>query len=395
MTDSETNAPDSTPESEASTPAKKPVKKTAKKAVKRETVAAPAPAAAAPIVPAERKKGGGVLGILAILIALAALAGSAYTWYENQVTRVAQNSKLQAGVSDIGSQVARIGDMVARLQKDQSNVVTQASLRERATAIETAVAEQIRAVQDRQQELDESIETLTSDMQRGSNQYVVDEVSHLLRIANNNVVFGSDTESAINALVLADGLLKSLTDPRYSVVRTKINEEISALRNVALPDLESLSGTLRTIAKSVPNLPLANEPEQQQTTFNQAPAESAAGWRGALKEFWGDIVNQINIQRVDQPPKPLLAPEQRYFLNQNLQLMLAKAELALLQGQGQVFESGITDATTWLQEYFDLNDPTVSSVLDQLNEAANQSLNADLPVVTGSFELLQNIQGGQ
>lgn len=395
MTDSDTNGPESTPSPAAKPPAKKAAKAKTKKTVSK----AAAPAEPATVIPAEpkteAKRGGGVLSVLAILISLAALAGSGFTWYQNQVVRVEQNSKLQVGISDIGSQVARIGDAVTRIQQDQASVVTQSNLRERTNALESKLDEQIQAVSERQTGLDESMATLTSDMQRGANQYVVDEVSHLLRIANNNVVFGSDTESAINALVLADGLLKSLTDPRYSLVRTRINEEITALRNVALPDLESLSGTLRTIAASVPALPLANEPEQQQTTVYQAPVESSTGWRAALQEFWGDIVSQINIQRVDRPPKPLLAPEQRYFLNQNLQLMLAKAEIALLQGQTEVFKTGVTDSVTWLQEYFDLNDPTVSSVVEQLNQIAAQSVSAEMPVITGSFEQLQNIQDGQ
>ena len=208
--------------------------------------------------------------------------------------------------------------------------------------LKTAVVSDVKTLQDSQAEIGKSINKINTDMQKGVNQYQLDEVSQLLRLANNSVLFGTDTDSAINALSLADNLLKSLSDPRYVAVRTRISQEISLLRNVEQVDLESVSGTLHSIAQSIPSLPLANEPEEQKVDSTQTAVADSLTWRTELRKLWQDILSSIQVQRVDQPPKPLLVPQQRYFLNQNLQLLLAKAELALLLERPRYLNAAFT-----------------------------------------------------
>ncbi|NNC99553.1 MAG: hypothetical protein HKN85_05180, partial [Gammaproteobacteria bacterium] len=258
----------------------------------------------------------------------------------------------------------------------------------------TSVDAEVRTLKNAQAKLTDSISKINSDLQKGVNQYVLEEVSQLLRMANNSVLFAGNKESAINALSLADNQLKSLSDPRYSVVRSKINEEISQLRNAQRPDLEGLTATLSAISDTIPSLPLANEPEAHAASLVEPASEDSVTWRTELKKLWSDVLSAVQIQRVDQPPKPLLAPQQRYFLNQNLQLLLAKAELSLMQGETTIFKRSITDSIDWLKDYFDLSDKRVSSVLEQLTEISEQSLGSKLPSVTGSYQALQDIKGG-
>lgn len=342
------------------------------------------------------KQGGGrVLSVLAILVSLIALGGSAYTWYQNQVVQVGQESKLSVGVSEIGGQVSRLGDSVARLQSDQSDVVSQAQLSTASLQLETKLVNQLRGLADQQGALSEAVSKINNDRQQGVNQYAVDESAQLLRLANNSVLFAGDVTSAINALSLADAQLKSLIDPRYSTVRSQILTEVNALQNVQLPDLEALSATLQGLSKMVPELPLANEPETLVADTKPVVAEQAITWRTELKKVWRDMLSSVQIQKVDQPPKPLLAPEQRYFLDQNLILTLNKAELAIIQGRPALFKMAVEDAVTWLTDYFDLADSQVQTVIAQLNTLANQPLNAAMPDISGSYQLLQSIKGGQ
>lgn len=342
-----------------------------------------------------KQTGGSVLSVLAILVSLIALGGSAYTWYQNQVVQVGQESKLSVGVSEIGGQVSRLGDSVARLQSDQSDVINQAQLSTASLQLETKLVNQIRGLADQQGALGEAVSKINNDRQQGVNQYTVDESAQLLRLANNSVLFASDVTSAINALSLADAQLKSLIDPRYSAVRSQILTEVNALQNVQLPDLEALSASLQGLAKMVPALPLANEPETLITDAKPIVAEQALTWRTELKKVWRDMLSSVQIQKVDQPPKPLLAPEQRYFLDQNLIITLNKAELAMIQGRPGVFKMAVENAVDWLTDYFDLADPQVQTVIAQLNTLAAQPLNTAMPDISGSYQLLQSIKGGQ
>ncbi|MFT5136028.1 MAG: uroporphyrin-3 C-methyltransferase [Arenicella sp.] len=343
----------------------------------------------------QNKRRGGALSVLAILVSLIALAGSGYTWYQIQVVQVKQESKLSIGVSEIGGQVARLGDSLARLQSAQTDVINQAQLASTSLQLESKFINQFKILADEQALLGAAVSQINSDQQQGLNQYVVDESAQLLRLANNSVLFSGDVNSAVNALILADAQLKSLTDPRYSTVRSQVLREVNALRNVQLPDLEALSTRLQALAQVVPSLPLENEPELLVSDVKQVQVEQVTTWKTELRKLWQDMLNSVQIQRVDQPPKPLLAPEQRYFLDQNLILTIEKAELAVMQGRPALFKMTIENAESWLTEYFNLNDSRVQSVIQELNELAAQPFDSAMPDISGSYQLLQSIKGGQ
>ena len=351
------------------------------------------PTEQAPIVQKQKSPGKG-FGVFAIIFSLLALAGSGFTWYQNQVVQVQKESSLSLGVSEIGGQVSRLGDSISRIQRDQSNVVTQEKLSSQLQGMQGALSTEVSVIKEAQADLSESLTKISGNMQKGVNQYVLDEVSQLLRLANNSALFAGNSASAINALSLADNQLKSLSDPRYAAVRAKINQEITLLRNVQGVDVESLSGSLHTISETIATLPLANEPEAQNALAPDAAAPAPTTIRSELKKLWRDIMSSVQVQRVNNPPKPLLVPQQRYFLNQNIQLMIAKSELALMQGQSAIFERSISDAVEWLNDYFDLSDARVSSTIAQLTEMRGKSVASEMPSITGSYEALQNIKGG-
>jgi len=352
--------------------------------------------------------GSKVLGVLAILVSLLALGGSGYTWYENNFKRFQQDSKIAVGVAEIGGQVTRIGDSVSRLQTQQNDVVSQEQLTTKLLESNTAVdmqlrdlktehGQQLRDIKAEQVTLLGAVDKINSDLQTGVNSYVIDEVSQLLKLANNSALFSGDANSAIKALQLADVQLKEMSDPRFSLVRRKINDEIGILNNIQQIDVESLTAQLQAIANRVPSLKLENERPALETIVLEVEAseEEKKTVKGVLKEFWAELVNVAAIQRIDQPPKPLLAPEQRYFLNQNLQLQLAKAELGVLQKREAVYTQSLGAATQWINDYFDLNDDNVKQVIAEITKLKSQPINVELPAVSGSYDALQTIKGGQ
>jgi len=343
------------------------------------------------------KSTGKGLSIFAILLSLIALAGAGYTWYENNFKRFQQDSKLAVGVAEIGGQVTRIGDSVSRLQTDQTNVVTQEQLTTKILESNSAVDLQLRDVKAKQETVLTALDKINSDLQTGVNSYVVDEVSQLLKLANNSALFAGDAELAIKALRLADVQLKEMADPRFSIVRRKINDEIGVLGNIQQIDIESLTSQLQALADKVPDLKLENERPAVETIVLEAQVreEEKTSVKGALKEFLADLVNVAAVQRIDQPPKPLLTPDQRYFLNQNLQLQLAKAELGVLQKRPLVYTQSLDAALKWLNDYFDPNDDDVNKAIAEITQLRSQPIMIELPPVSDSYDILQTIRGGQ
>jgi uroporphyrin-3 C-methyltransferase len=168
------------------------------------------------------------------------------------------------------------------------------------------------------------------------------------------------------------------------------------LQQIKRVDLTAASAKLNQMSQLIPSLPLVNEPETQLVDTaddaNQS-SEVERTWRTELNQIWQDIKGSVQVQRVDQPPKPLLAPEQRYFLNQNLQLNLNKADLALLQNNSVVYAQSLTTAKAWLTDYFDLKDSRVSEMSNQLDELAKFDMSVDLPDISASYSAFKSARG--
>lgn len=340
------------------------------------------------------KSAGKGLAIVAILFSIAALGVTGFSLYKSEIEGRDDDAKLAVKITEIGGNVSRLGDTVSRLQSAQSDVVSKEQLTTRLLQSSNSIDLQFRDVKQSQNQLLSAVTKINSDLSSGVNDFVISEVSQLLKLANNSALFSSDSRSAIKALQLADIQLKELADPRYSVVRRKINEEISLLESIEQVDIESVTVKLKGLADRIPSLKLENDVPVLGDVVVKTEQKSQ-GFKAQLKEMWADIVNYNSVQRIDQAPKPLLLPEQRYFLNQNIQLQLAKAELGLIQNRASVYLASLEVASDWLNEYFDLRDDAVIEVLSQINQLKAMPLSTELPTISGSYSVLQSIRGGQ
>jgi uroporphyrin-3 C-methyltransferase len=357
-------------------------------AAKSEPSAADAPASIAV------KSAGKGLSVVAILFSLMALGVTGFSLYKTEILGRDNDAKAAVKIAEIGGNVSRLGDTISALQSAQNNVVSKEQLTTKLLQSSNAVDLRFRDLKQSQTEMLGSITKINSDLSRGVNDFVVAEVSQLLKLANNSALSSSDSRSAVKALQLADIQLKEMADPRYSLVRSKINEEIALLESIEQVDIESVTATLNSLADRIPSLKLENDVPVLGSVVVEVE-DSAQGFKAELKEMWADIVNYNSVQRIDQAPKPLLVPEQRYFLNQNIQLQLAKAELGLVQNRAYIYLGSLDVANSWLTQYFDLSDSEVKQVLTQIEQLKAISMATELPSISGSYSLLQTIRGGQ
>ena len=330
-----------------------------------------------------------------MLLSLLALGGSAFTWYQTQVASVTANSHIAVGVTEIGGQVSRIGDTVQQLQQTRSQYVSQEQLTTRLLENTHSIDNKLRDLTASQQNLNRSIDKINKDLAKGLNELLIDEVSQLLKLANNHVLFANNPALAIKALELADTQLKELADPRYATVRKQLNAEINLLQAAKTPDSVAIVAKLQAIAQRIPKLKLENEPPIQAAVVVEQNKTETLTWRTELRKVWHDIINSVQINRVDKPPKPLLAPTQRYFLDENIVLNLNKAEWAVLLNNASVYQSSLDQALVWLADYFDSQDADVQSIVAQLKTLKNEPLGIALPSISASYDALQSIKGGQ
>lgn len=233
---------------------------------------------------------------------------------------------------------------------------------------------------------------LSSMVQGGRRAWILYEVEYLLLNANDRLQLEGDVVGAIRALEAASQRLGVAADPQLLSVRSRVIQELVALRAVPQPDVQSIALTLSTLGQSVPELPLRSRVPENFSGSKEAVAttESKTRWERFLKMVSRALGGLATIRVENRLLEPLLPPDQAFFLQQNLQLKLENARLAVLHRDTQGFRSSVTSARSWLQEYYDTDHARVKSTMDELAGFERLDLSIALPDVTGSLNLLRN-----
>jgi uroporphyrin-3 C-methyltransferase len=335
---------------------------------------------------APRKRGSG-LAVFAALLSILALGASGYIWYHIQFTQQQKASDAAIGLTKIGSKIEQIDRDLDRVVLQQQGFVSRDN-------VELSIERNFDEVREQQALLEAAVNKINGNFVRGIDAWRLEEVEQLLRVANQGLALTGNRDAAIRALKLADEGLQSLADPRYTAVRLAIAADVGVLENSAVPDITGIASELIALAASVSGLPLINEPDG--VTVEQPVIEVGDGttWRTELRRLLNDLIGLVKIQKVDQSPRPLLAPEQRYFLEQNLQTMLYGAQLALLMGEYDLFHRNVEQAIDWVEAYFDTQQAVATSYLADLNRILATDLQSDNPDISRSMTAYQRVGSG-
>jgi uncharacterized protein HemX len=253
-----------------------------------------------------------------------------------------------------------------------------------------------KALSDRSDALSKSIEKIYQDLDRNLDSWALEEVEQLLRIGNNSLRLSGDVATATTALQLADQRLEALGNPAFLEVRKLLAKDITALKSVPSVDIAGLSLRLGSMAGKVEDLPLAQKVERpiagKAGAGGKEPGGESNTWVKAGKDLLGDLERLVRIQNVEKPPRPLLTPNQRYFLFTNLRLMLSGAQIAVLRRNTATFHDNLDQAEKWIKEYFDAGNENVQQLLGDIDKMSGVELNPKLPDISDSLETLKEVK---
>lgn len=325
----------------------------------------------------------GVLALLAFLIAVALVAG-AYWYWEQTEERLAG---LKALESELHAQAEQLSSLEARLQR-----------LDELPARTDRLSDDLRSVQSGQQSqgdeirrLDERTESLREFMDAGRSAWRIAEVEYLLRLANRELQLAGRPENALAALTAADERLEALADPGMTAVREAISRDRERLRAIDRPDITGMALTLGSLIERVDRLPIAEGVRKAPAVDLDEELESAGLWP-RLRERGSDVLRQlVTVRHEDAPVRPLLAPEQEYFLRRNLVLSLASARMALLRDEPEVWRASLTEARDWLDAYFRVEDDAVQAVDEELARLLDSAIRTEQPDVSESLDRLRRV----
>jgi uroporphyrin-3 C-methyltransferase len=247
------------------------------------------------------------------------------------------------------------------------------------------------------------IEELLQSVSRSRDENVVADVEAAVRVALQQSALTGSAQPLVATLRQADERLARYNQPRLERVRRAVNRDLDRVRALGVIDIASLSVRLDEAIRQVDELPLLalavprNKAPAAGRPASVAASVAAAGsaaagaasddWKRRAQQWWTEtstqVVNEIRslvrITRIDHPEAMLVAPEQQFFVRENLKLRLLNARLALLSRQFEIAQSDIRDAQAALDRYFERGSKRSAGLADLLRQVSAQARQTGVP----------------
>lgn len=316
-----------------------------------------------------------------VLLALVALAllGSGALWQR---------------LGHIQEQLARQSQEAGANAIEARALARQAQELARDTAVRQAVAEaRLAEVTMQRAQLEELMQSLS----RSREENLVVDIESALRLAQQQSQLSLSAEPLLAALRTADARLARAAQPRLSRVRGAVARDIERIKAASVTDVPSVLNRLDELIRQIDELPVANAvliglPSPPSRAAGDAPP---VWWRRGLALLREEAYKLVRVSRIDHPDAALLAPEQAFFLRENLKLKLLNARLGLLARQTAAARGDVAEAAQALFKYFDPGSRKTQAAAGALQQLQAQLRQADLPRIDETLALLATTGGGR
>lgn len=335
------------------------------------------------------------LGLSALgCIALAALVASLLLW--QRLSGIQEQLARQS--ADSGAQAIEARSM-ARQAQDLA----------RDIAAKQAVADaRLNEVTLQRRQLEELIQSLS----RTRDENLVVDIESGLRLAQQQAQLTGNLEPLVASLRSAQQRIERSAQPRLAPVQQAIERDLDRLGRASVTDTAGLLGRIDDLIRQVDDLPLLNAVAHASAMRRMAAAQGAddapatpastAGlprWQAVLASAWELVRDEmrglLRVTRIDRPDAMLLAPEQAFFLRENLKLKLLNARLGVLARQLDSARSDLAAANTALNQYFDPASRRTQAAATTLQQAQTHLKTAQLPGIDDSLAALATAAAGR
>ncbi len=343
---------------------------------------------------------------MALVTLLAALAGIWLAWTTHENLRGLELELVRR--QQDSSQNAQEAQVLAKQAQEIA----------RDTAAKSALLEQRLAEVALQRS---QLEDLIQSLSRSRDENAVTDIDSGIRVALQQSAITGSAEPLVAALRSADERLARINQPRLERLRRALARDLDRVRAVGVPDIGQLLIKIDEAVRLVDELTLISQSAPAMRPRNAAAAASAASepaaaaspvarsasvvarhasarastaetpalmdgwaarfyaWSSPLTQVWTEVRGLLRVTRIAEPEAMLIAPEQAYFVRENLKLRLLNARLSLLSRQLDPAVADLRSAQATLTRYFDPDSRKTQVTDELLRQIAAQSRQTTLP----------------
>ncbi|WEY39558.1 fused uroporphyrinogen-III synthase HemD/membrane protein HemX [Paraburkholderia sp. SUR17] len=306
----------------------------------------------------------------------------------------------------LNRKVARMDERL--VQRQQANDAQTAELRvktDQAVATVHQMDSQVAQLEGKLADAQNAQQALAqqyADLARNRDDWTLAEVGQMLSSASEQLQLTGNTQLALFALQSADQRLAASDGAQALAVRKAIAQDIDKLKAAPSTDLTGLGIKLDNAIDAVDSLPLAGEapvahakPQAPKPadTAKLAAATGEPRWKVWLQSFATGIGHQltslVQVRRIDNADAMLVAPDQGYFVRQNVKLRLLSARISLLSRNQAALKSDLHAADAALARYFDNASKQTQTVRDLVKQVDAGSPAVELPNLNTSLQAVR------
>ena len=369
---------------DASSPASQP----------REPASSPEPGSAAAgtlaearpaVVPTVEPLRNRALSLAVLLLALLAIVALVFAWRADQRVRSSER------------------ELVKR-QQESALLVTEATLvaRQAQEGARDAAAK-VALLEARLNEVAlqrGQLEALVQSVARSRDENLAADSEATLRAALQQSALTGSAEPVVAALKQIDDRLARANQPGLEPVRRAVQRDLDRVKAASVADVATLALKIEEAVRTVDELPLLSSAEPRrdaararaatraETAASAAPAASApesggfGAWlargfdqagRQVAESVWAEIRSLVRITRIDRPEAMLVAPDEAFFLRENIKLRLLNARLSLLARQFDAAQGDLRWVIGAIERYCDRSARRTQIALDLLLQVAQQA----------------------
>lgn len=259
------------------------------------------------------------------------------------------------------------------------------------------------------------LEELMQSLSRSRDENLVVDVESALRLAQQQAQLTGSAAPLLAALKSADQRLSRAAQPRLNPLQRAITRDMDRIKAASLTDVPVLMIKLDELVRLADELPVANamvdsiSSRAAASTASTVPLAAAGkpsllvfdklalhAWsQRTLDSLWEEARKLLRVSRIDQPEAALLAPEQSFFLRENLKLRLLNARLGLLSRQTEAARADLASANAWLGKYFDPVSRKTQAAVQLLAQVQSQLKTSELPRLDETMAALATAAAGR
>ncbi len=246
------------------------------------------------------------------------------------------------------------------------------------------------------------LEELMTSLSRSRDENLLVDIEAAIRVAGQQTAITGSAEPLVAALKQSEERLARYNQARLEGVRRAIARDLDRVRAASVADISTLTIRLDEAIRMVDELALPGSAltrsDASRTSASASPASRGSVPAGAassplpswgtsaqetatqvLARAWEEVRSLVRVTRIDHPDAVLLAPEQAFFVKENLKLRLLNARLALLSRQFDTAQGDLQVAQASLDRYFDRSSKRAELAAELIRQVASQAKQGGVP----------------